>query len=422
MSNLNTSVDFANIALYIPAMQLLATLLAAASCLLFCGWTLQGDGCAIRSASLCLAVCAIGLWRKINVHYARGADNVFDALRPAALVWLTSIVAEHLVGACAQPHKGEEAEPSRFFSRNTIFHACMFAMMLSGIMRAWSPDSENDYPFGISAVALLTIALVPPSVHPADRGPLCATESGYEVGERYLRTVMFSLTYTCFVYAAPPLRHNAGDLMLCFCRAAASSIWTLGCVPLLLVVAPIQCVMIIWLRVTKAQRHYSLTSSGANNEAGVSDDGSECGSGGISDSGQRYGIEHAPLLNGNASGFAGSASDNGYGDLYDRAQKREDLASEHMHAHVDASQAQSAPGAGHFAATRIHGGDSRILNRGAPAGPSSNGFALGQGTGPAGAKRFNFACKRDATPSSASNQAHGVCMADVARRLAAEDN
>ena len=268
-------IDFANIALYVPAIQLIATLIAASSGLLLFGWVMQGDGCAIRSASLCTFVCAAGLWRKIRMHYARGADGVFDALRPAAVIWLVSIVAEHLVGACAHqlPAAAADQERPYAFSRNAIFHLCMVAMMCSGLVRAWAPDSENDYPFAVSAVALVVIAMVPPAVQPNDHGPLCETSNGYEVGERYLRTVMFGLTYTCLVYAAPPMRYGTSDVVLCVCRAAAGSIWTLGCVVHMLIVAPVQCAMIIWLRVSSGGAARAVTPHGL----GADDDCSPMG-------------------------------------------------------------------------------------------------------------------------------------------------
>lgn len=243
------NVDFANIALYVPAIQLAGTLIAATSCLLLCGWLLQGGGCAVRSATLCTLVCTAGLWRKVRMHYARGADNVFDALRPAALIWLVSIIAEHLVSACAIGSATGHAEATSLFSRNTVFHTCVLVMIAAGLIRAWTPESENDYPFGLSAVALLVVAMLPPTPHPTDRGPLCATVDGFDVGERYLRTVCFAFVYTCLVYAAPPSRHGTSDTVLCVCRAAGGSIWTLGCVVHLLVIAPVQCAMIIWLRI-----------------------------------------------------------------------------------------------------------------------------------------------------------------------------
>lgn len=410
MDRSDAHVDFANIALYIPAIQLLATLLAAASCLLLCGWVLQGDGCAVRSASLCFLVCAIGLWRKVKMHYARGADNVFDALRPAAIVWLTSIVAEHLVGACAQPGAGTgvPVEAHYSFPKNAIFHLCMLAMMISGLVRAWSPDSENDYPFGVSAIALLMIALVPPPVHPTDRGPLCATESGYEVGERYLRTVMFAVTYTCFVYAAPPLRHGAGDVMLCFCRAAASSIWTLGCIPHLLIVAPVQCAVIIWLRMNTSTQHSAACSIA--HDSAVSDDGSESGNQCHFEA-QRASMEQDPLLKpphgawlcngkGTANGsFSGNFNGNGHSrNLHLRD---EDQGSDYLHVTRDLGKAQLGE------ATKL----------------AVNTMRPGQGVGAASVARFNLTCQRDLTNTSAvaDAQARSISMAEVARRLAAED-
>ena len=240
-------VDFSNIALYIPAIQLFGTLVVASGCLLLHGWFLQGIGCAVRSAALCGTICVVGLWKKIRMPLTAGADAIFDSLRPAAVVWLVAVVAEHLVGACIPEHdsmRGVHSHDARLdqpkppswvwstvfgetdasvATRNAVYHIAFLIMMLSGLTRSLSPNDEtSDRPFGISIVALLVTAIVPPAVPSSDRGR-CARPTRASRSPNGLCTP--SPRRTSASSTSPPRRYRSSTSRVWRTVAARYGLW-----------------------------------------------------------------------------------------------------------------------------------------------------------------------------------------------------
>ena len=241
--------DFASVALYIPAIQVVAsTLLCCLTSLLAC-WLLPHNAVSsIRSASLCLVCTVLTIRRPVRVGNARGIETIFNTIRPAVVVYLTALVVEQLAHSCVTQGL------SMVTFRAWLFQGCMVAMMISGFVRAWMPRADNEVPFIVSSVCLLLAALMPPS--PDDvGGPLCTAATGIQAIERIIRSILFSSVYCTLVFAAHPHRYAAGEVMVCSMRAAAGSIWVLGVVPQLLPLVLVQLIVTLFSRMARNPLH-----------------------------------------------------------------------------------------------------------------------------------------------------------------------
>tara|TARA_B100000787_G_scaffold154179_1_gene128851 strand:- start:632 stop:1642 length:1011 start_codon:yes stop_codon:yes gene_type:complete len=125
----------------------------------------------------------------------------------------------------------------------------ILVMCVAGILRAKSPMRDTDIPFLITAVALLTIAaLPPPSV--ALMGPLCQPVTAWEAAERCLRAFVFSVLYCTHVYSSisshSPTRTES---LVVITRSAAAAVWTMGAHVFWLPVSIVQCAVVIIARI-----------------------------------------------------------------------------------------------------------------------------------------------------------------------------
>jgi len=249
--------DFASVALYIPAIQVVGSTILVCVTVLLSGWLLPHNAVSsIRSLSLCLAVAAATVRRPARIGNARGMDSIFNTIRPAVLIYITALVIEQLAHSCVTQGL------SMAVFRMWLFQCCMVVMMAAGFVRAWYPRHENDAPFVISLIALAIAALMPPS--PADvGGPLCAASTGMQAIERIFRALLFSSAYCTLAFAAHPHCSALSEVTISSIRAAAGSIWVLGITPYCLPLVPVQIALILFSRL---MRKDNKGYSGANTE------------------------------------------------------------------------------------------------------------------------------------------------------------
>jgi len=121
-------------------------------------------------------------------------------------------------------------------------------MLLSGFLRARRPLAQTDLPFLIAVVALLVISMLPPPAVVLS-GPLCSSPTLSSAAERIVRSFVFSLLYSVFVYAAAPPVQSSSEVLICVMRASAASIWVLAAHSYLLPFAIIQGSIAIYTRI-----------------------------------------------------------------------------------------------------------------------------------------------------------------------------
>ena len=235
-------VEFHNVAVYVPALQLAGALLACcATCL---ASTLMGTlfgVSAVRTAVLGGIVGACALWKPMRLHVARGADAMFDALRPAMVVYMVALIAEQLAHSCGPLHTGALS------FRHWMFYACIFTMGSAGFAQAWSPKAYTDYPFAIAGGALLVVAIFAPPPRTGD-GPLCDPPSLPETLERIMRTLLFALSYCALAYASEPAKHTVREIIVCSARAAAGSMWVLAAHRYVMWLSILQSLLVLLVR------------------------------------------------------------------------------------------------------------------------------------------------------------------------------
>lgn len=238
-----SAIDFSNVHVYVPALQATAALTASCITCLATSWlgTIIGVS-AVRTAMLSGVVGVVVLWRPMRLFYARGADIMFDALRPVMLVYMVALIAEQLVHSCGPLHTGALS------MRHWLFYACTMIMTAGGFAQAWQPKAPTDYPFAVSVGALLIVAVFAPPPRMGE-GPLCDMPSTRNAIERLVRTILFSATYCSLAYASEPARHSVKEVILCSMRAAAGSVWTLAVHPYIMWLAVLQSLIVLWSRI-----------------------------------------------------------------------------------------------------------------------------------------------------------------------------
>ncbi len=239
------SIDFGAAGLYLVGIQAIIVNIACAVAAILCCWLLpRAAVSAVRTLTVCVVIAFLGMYKAIRVGKVAGVDLLFTALQPLAPLYITALVIEQLVHTCAPaPDDVEDG----IGWRRILFQLFVALMMISGFVRAATPNSELDFGFALTSCALVAVALLPPPALPL-AGPLCEPSSLYLAGERILRATFFSMLYSIHVYVAPPQRHDVNELMLCVLRSSAASVWVLGAHPLLLIASPLQAAVAIYKR------------------------------------------------------------------------------------------------------------------------------------------------------------------------------
>ena len=263
-------IDFSGAALYLSGIQTVFAVVAVACVSVFSCWAVpEGGVSAVRTLALCTATGAALMRTPLRIGRAHGVNLIFSSLQPAIPVYILSLTVEQLVHTCSVD---TQHSPSW---RRIVFHGMILVMCGAGIMRAKSPMRDTDIPFLITAVALLTIAVLPPpSV--ALMGPLCQPVTAWAAAERCLRAFVFAVLYCVHVYSSissnSPTR---AESLVVITRSAAAAVWTMGAHVLWLPVAIIQCAVIIIARIRLGNEvGYQAVDVTKRVHSAASDDGS----------------------------------------------------------------------------------------------------------------------------------------------------
>ena len=240
-------VDFSSVALYMPGLQ--TTLALVVCCLTSILVSLASAAIsvsAVRTATLTMLVGGLVVCKPIRIAYARGIDVMFDALRPAVVVYVLALIFEQLVHSCGLAHDGS------LTLRHWAYHTFTIAMAAAGFVQAWNPIAQTDYPFVVVSLSLVAVACFTPPPLRAGEGPLCEAPAISGAVERFFRALLFGCTYCTLAYASEPTRHSVREIMLCAVRATTGSVWILCVHRFLVGAAVLQALLVTWSRL-KAQ-------------------------------------------------------------------------------------------------------------------------------------------------------------------------
>ena len=240
-------IDFAAAGLYVPAIQAIAATTIAAMSVVIVTWLVPGAS-SVRTLAIACG-CGLGfVAQPIRIGSARGADAIFQAMRPCVAVYIVALVVEQLSHSCAVD--GQAGAWKRY-----LFSLATIGMMVAGFVRAWRPRAETDLPFLLTGVSVTVVALLPPPPTIL-AGPLCApTANFYETAIRIIRAFAFSMLFVLHVYAATPTANSAADILISIARATSATLWTLSAHPLCLLLVPIQGSLALYMRFASAGGH-----------------------------------------------------------------------------------------------------------------------------------------------------------------------
>ena len=235
-------IDFSTAALYLTGLQTIVATVATSSVSIACCALLpEAAVSAIRTLVLSSAAGGLLVRKPLRLGRVRGIRLIFDSLRPCVALYIVSLVLEQLVHSCAR----DASTPSW---RRFVFHSMVLVQIGAGFARARFPLQETDVPFLVTALSLLVIALLPPPAVVL-AGPLCASPTLGMAAERVVRSFVFALLFSIFVYASAPTTQASCDSIVCVMRASAATLWTLGCNVYLLPLALVQGGLVIFVRI-----------------------------------------------------------------------------------------------------------------------------------------------------------------------------
>lgn len=238
----HSNIDFDSIGLYVPALQIVSSIVVCCLTALSLTWFPLGSSNAARTLAVCSVVGMATTIKPIRVTRTRGLDTLFHTIRPAVLVYLTSMIVEQLCYSC------ERWQASHVGSwRDALFHVCGIVSMFAGFARAYRPQSSGDAPFAVTCAALFVMAMVPHSADESE-GPLCGASSPLQAAERITRAFIFGVMYCITVFTGEYVRHTPNDVLLASMRACAASLWILIVTVYFLPCALGQIVLTLWAR------------------------------------------------------------------------------------------------------------------------------------------------------------------------------
>ena len=153
--------------------------------------------------------------------------------------------------------------------RHVVFHGAVLAMVCAGFMRARAPLEDTDRPFIISALACMTIAIMPPPAV-ALAGPLCQAVDVWEAADRMVRAFCFGSLYSITVYASTRTRNTSySNTSIVFFRSASASIWVSGAMLWWLPLTAAQCAIVMHARAIRQHmplKEYKKLESAASTD------------------------------------------------------------------------------------------------------------------------------------------------------------
>lgn len=240
-------VDYNAVSIYLPGLQL--TFSIVITCVVSCSTTLLTHILpmnAVRSLFLTFIMSVVMMHKPLYTSTAEGVDVMFDAIRPGQAVYIGALVTEQLLHSCNSLIDDETSRSSSGL-RWCVHQVNVVLMITAGFWQACRPHGQTDNPFMLTTLALSTLALFSPTQED-NMGPLCDVTSLSSVFERSMRAAAFALLYVAHAYAYEPCRHNAGEVLLCATRASAACVWTLCTQRWLLLIAPLQFVTVVAMR------------------------------------------------------------------------------------------------------------------------------------------------------------------------------
>ena len=136
-------IEFTNVGLYLAGIQTVFSVVCCSFVSVLSCWLIPaGVVSAVRTLAISVATAVLLMRHPIRVGRVHGVSLVFNALRPAVVVYLVSLVLEQLIHTCVPSEAGHT--PSW---RRVVFQGMMLAMFSSGIMRARNPLQDTDLPF-----------------------------------------------------------------------------------------------------------------------------------------------------------------------------------------------------------------------------------------------------------------------------------
>lgn len=239
----DSHVDFSAAGLYLVGLQTVLSTLLCASVSVACCWILpEAAISAVRTLVVTSSIGYASMRKPFRLGRVRGVVTMFNALRPCVVIYIVCLTLEQLVHTCVPT--GEQVHAGW---RRVVCHVMTSLMLLSGFVRAHSPQSETDLPFLLTALSLLVIAVLPPPAA-ALSGPLCEPIPIFAACERLLRAFLFSALYVVHVYSAAPNRNSWNELSLVVVRCSAACVWVLGTHLIVLALAPVQAIVALWSR------------------------------------------------------------------------------------------------------------------------------------------------------------------------------
>jgi hypothetical protein len=250
-------VDFSNASLYLSGIQTVFSICTVATVSVLACWLVPATSVsAVRTLVLCVAAAVLLMRKPLRVGRARGVHIVFAALQPAVAIYLLALIIEQLTHTCT----GDAIYAPSW--RRVVFHTMVLVMLASGMMRARSPMLDTDLPFLMTAAALLVIALMPPPGLTFS-GPLCERVGLWEAADRLVRAFTFASVYCVHVYAMTPSTAGAAtETLIVVTRSAAAALWTVGVHPVGLVLAVVQCAVVILSRLRLDARAADASARG----------------------------------------------------------------------------------------------------------------------------------------------------------------
>ena len=116
-------VDYGNVALYIPVAQVCFALGTAQAVVLLIPVIVQGSTCGVRTIAVAVTCASVLMSKRIRLGDAKGADALFESLRPMVCVWIVALVMEQLLRSCG---KGESNVLASHHTKCTYFSTDRF--------------------------------------------------------------------------------------------------------------------------------------------------------------------------------------------------------------------------------------------------------------------------------------------------------
>jgi hypothetical protein len=237
-------IDFQHAGLYLIAFQTILANVGIALSSAVVTMVSTDSSSAVRTCAVCASGAAVLLYKPFQLGgKVPGLLNVFNTLRPCALIYLLSLVLQQLTHSCMALGEMSSTPPWR----DWLYHGLHAPLLAAGFLRAYEPTSNFDRATLLVVVTLLLLSLLPLPAVRGD-GPLCAAPSVTAALVRAVRSVVFSILFIVHVFSSDPQDLERGLWLVAAMRASAACMWALGCTPWLLPLAILQTSLCVFRR------------------------------------------------------------------------------------------------------------------------------------------------------------------------------